>query len=121
MNAHGDEVIGRRFFRKKVDHGAREFWAHSVDAEGHEFVGAEVAIAEVVHVLDELARDVMNREGEKLLLVQAGVAERFHPLDVIRAGGKTELAAAFAVAEAAVKTHDSGIAAQLEMDWRILR
>ena len=49
------------------------------------------------------------------------VAERFHPLHVFRAGGKGELAAAFAVVEAAVKAHDAGVAAQLEVDGGIFR
>ena len=62
----------------------------------------------------------MNRERKELLLGKIRVAERFHPLHIFRAGGKGELAAAFAVAEAAVKAHDSSIAAQLEVNGGIL-
>ena len=87
-----------------------------MDAKSHEAVGGETAIAEIVHVLDELARNVMHGEGEKLFLGEAGVAQSFHALNVIGAGGKREFAAAFPVLEAAVKAHDSGVAAQLEMD-----
>src|SRR5580700_8112895 len=58
----------------------------------------------------------MNGKREELLFGEVRVAERLHSLDVIRAGGEAELAAAFAVVEAAVKIHSSGIAAQLEVD-----
>src|SRR3984957_19994005 len=120
MNAHSHEVIRRGFFGKEIDHGPREFGAHAVNAESHEFIGAEMAITELAHVPDELTRDVMNREREQLLLSQVGIAERFHSQHIFGAGGEAELALAFAVVEAAVKTHDPRIAAQLEVGGSVL-
>src|SRR5580704_13420521 len=116
MNAHGHEVVGRRLFSKKLEHGARELRGHTVDAKGHEVVLAEIAVAGFADVLDELARDVMHREGEKLLWGEAGIAERFHALDVIGTGGECKFAATIAVAEAAVEAHGSGVAAQLKVN-----
>jgi hypothetical protein len=63
----------------------------------------------------------MDGEGEELLLREVCVAERFHALHVFGAGGKTEFAAALAVVEAAVKTDDSGVAAQLEVNGGVFR
>jgi len=68
VSAHRYGMVRRRFFRKSVDHGAREFRGHAVDAEGHELIGAEMGVPGIAHVLDELARDIMNREREELLL-----------------------------------------------------